>query len=568
MNATTYMRFLQDTILLLAMAAVMTTIPANAQELPSSSSRNQYALSQSSQSYSVLHVDAAAGHDQQGVGSVEQPYRTITQALRMAPATSTVILLAPGHYSQESGEHFPLRLRPGITIQGNAGEARNTIIVGGGEYQDGSAIEYATIVTADRSGLANVTVSNPKGSGVWITAGSPILRRVALVSNAVSGVQVTDGAPVIENSYFNRNRYGLTIQGNGRAMVRGNYFEATGRAITVASPATPIINNNRIARNDVGIALKNNARPLIEANVLNDNERNGVVEVETATAVSPAPANQADVVAVKLSEVSYESDTPVVSGQERSAVLIRPDAETPEAEINIAVRQPESEPNVAAEAFTEADTSAVMPDETTEADEPVSEIAPYRQRLAVSPAAPAPVTADHTVENSAGDDSIPIAVVPATTPEITANNPPNQERREGIEKLLARLNRSPVPASSPPVEEAVDNANVAIPAVPTINTTNTGERLPVPSAAIPSGPEAISLTPPGTVVLTETFRYRVLVDMADAEALRSLVPDAFRTQVGGRMFMQAGAYVDEADAQERLEWLLENGVNGQVNLRN
>lgn len=552
-------------MLLVAMAAAMTTIPAYGQESPSSSSRDQYALSQSSQSYSVLHVDAVTGHDQQGVGSPEQPYRTITQALRMAPATSTVILLAPGHYSQDSGEHFPLRLRPGITIQGNAGEARNTIIAGGGEFQDGNATEYATIVTADRSGLANVTVSNPKGSGVWITVGAPILRRVALVSNAVSGVQVTDGAPVIENSYFHRNRYGLTIQGNGRAMVRGNYFEATGRAITVASPATPIINNNRIARNDVGIALKNNARPLIEANVLDDNERNGVVEVETAMAVSPASANQADVVAVKLSEVSHESHTPGVLGQERSAVLIRSEAETPEAEINIAARQPEFEPNVAAE----ADTPAVMPAEMLDADESGGAIASYRQRLTASPAAPAPVTADRAAENSASDDAIPIAVVPATIPEITANDPPNQERREGITKLLARLNRSPAPVSSPPVEEAVENTDVATPVAPTINTTNSDERLPVPSVAIPSGPGATSsLTPPGTVALAETFRYRVLVDMANAETLRGLVPDAFRTQVDGRVFMQAGAYIDEADAQERLEWLQENGVDGQINLRN
>ena len=78
----------------------------------------------------------------------------------------------------------------------------------------------------------------------------------------------------------------------------------------------------------------------------------------------------------------------------------------------------------------------------------------------------------------------------------------------------------------------------------------------------------MSLTPPGTVSLARTFRYRVLVDMADAEALQNLVPDAFRTQVDNRMFMQAGAYIDEAEAQERLDWLREQGIDGQINLRN
>ncbi|ESA36141.1 parallel beta-helix repeat (two copies) [Leptolyngbya sp. Heron Island J] len=585
------MKSVQDTLLLLAMAAVITTLPANAQE-PSNSSRDQYALSQGAQNYRVLHVDAAAGHDQQGVGSVEQPYRTITQALRMAPATSTVILLAPGHYSQESGEHFPLRLRPGLTIQGNAGETRNTIIAGGGEFQDSGTANYATIVTTDRSGLANVTVSNPKGSGVWITAGSPVLRRVALVSNAVSGVQVSNGAPVIENSYFHRNHYGLTIQGDGRAMVRGNYFEATGRAITVVSPATPIINNNRIARNDVGIALKNNARPLIEANVLDDNRRNGVVEVDTAVAVAPAaPANPTDVIAVKVAAGTYESNPPAaVAVQERAAVLIRPDAETVEPEVAemetaVAVIQSDTDLNAAAEAVTVTTTPTAILEEITDVDEAVldeaisdeaisdesiSAIAPDRQQLAAASVAPAPVTTDRTAETMATDDAIPIAIVPVTTPdESTPHNSPSQERREGVAKLLARLNSSPVPDSSPPTATVESAPDVATPAAPAVRVIDTGERLPVPSVAIPSGQGSMSLTPPGTTVaLAATFRYRVLVDMADAEALQSLVPDAFRTQVDDRIFMQAGAYVDEADAQERLDWLREHGIDGQVNLRN
>ena len=582
-----YMKSVQGTLLLLAMSAVMTTLPANAQE-PGHSAREQYALNQGSQNYRVLHVDVAHGHDQQGVGSVEQPYRTITQALRMASATtSTVILLAPGHYSQESGEQFPLRLRPGLTIQGNVGETRNTIIVGGGEFQESDTPDYATyatIVATDRSGLANVTVSNPKGSGVWITAGSPVLRRVALVSNAGSGVQVTNGAPVIENSYFHRNHHGLTIQGNGRAMVRGNYFEATGRAITVVSPATPIINNNRIARNDVGIALKNNARPLIEANVLDDNQRNGVVEVETETAVAvaPAPVNPAeDVIAVKVAADAPGSNPPAAAAQERAAVLIRPEVETVEAEVTetAIIQSDDADLNAVEETVAATTTPTASLEEIADAtelvldesdpDELISAIAPDTQALASASVAPAPVITDETAEAMSMDDAIPIAVVPVTTPEITPNNAPLQERRDGISQLLARLNRSPDSESSSPAEtvEATPEV-VASPVVPAPSIIDTGERLPVPSAAIPNGQGSMSLTPPGTVSLARTFRYRVLVDMADAEALQNLVPDAFRTQVDNRMFMQAGAYIDEAEAQERLDWLREQGIDGQINLRN
>ncbi|MEO1180294.1 MAG: DUF1565 domain-containing protein, partial [Cyanobacteria bacterium J06636_28] len=417
---------------LLALFVLATALPANAQETQplSSSEGRTLSMSQPSQDYAVLHVNSTTGSDELGTGSVEQPYKTITQAVQMASTNRTVLLLAPGHYSQDSGESFPLRLRPGMTIQGNAGETRNTIIVGGGEFRGDDQTQNVTIVTSDRSGLANVAVSNPKGTGVWIMGGTPILRRVALVSNAVAGIQVANGTPVIENSYFNRNQQGISIRGTGRAIVRGNYFEATGRAITVASPATPAINNNRIARNDVGIALKNNARPVLEANVLDGNGRNGVVEVDAVeTAVAPSPV---------LSSAAVE----------RRAVL---------------EPVPDEEPDAAPVDAAPIDTGDVV----SGADVPDREIASFRQHLATSsiavPSAPAPVAAEErpavlqrrqslpadtpaseelvseplVAEELAVEDAVAIAVIPAAGPAVVPDNPAD-DRKEGISKLLAR----------------------------------------------------------------------------------------------------------------------------------
>ncbi|MGD1950328.1 MAG: DUF1565 domain-containing protein [Leptolyngbyaceae cyanobacterium] len=571
MDATTSMKFVRDRVALLAIAALITALPAKAQEPLLSRSPGENTSHQSPQSYDVLHVNAATGSDQQGIGSAEQPYKTITQALRLAPATSTVILLAPGHYSRDSGEQFPLRLRAGLTIQGNAGEARNTIIAGGGEFQTGDTTQHATILTTDRSGLANVAVSNSKGSGVWITTGSPILRRVALVSNAIAGVQVTDGAPVIENSYFTGNQYGLSIQGNGRAIIRGNFFEATGRAITIASPATPIINNNRIARNDVGIALKNNARPLLEANVLDDNSRNGVVEVESAeVAAAPTATPLSDTLAVQVSEISRESTVRDIEAQEQTAVFRRSDADTD----NITREEAHIEP-------------AASPEDREQADDgdSANENLASRQQQITQPAAPSPVTAQEqpavfqsnqtspelgnvalsTDEERSTDEFIPIDVIPANQPEI---DPSNSSRREGVAKLLARLNRSSDAAASPTAATADNAETTPIPEIPVAAVSSSDERLPVPSVAIPSGGASRNLTPPGTVALATSFRYRVLVDMADADELQDLVPDAFRTEVDNRMFMQAGAYVDETEAKEQLEWLEENGIDGRISVRN
>ena len=505
---------------MLAVTVLITALPARGQE---TSVADRRAVSQQQgQNYTVLHVDAAAGNDQQGSGSVQQPYKTITRALQVAPnTTSAVILLAPGHYSQASGEHFPLHLRPGLTIQGQTGETRNTMIVGSGDFQSTNQRHNAAIVMSDRSGLANVVVSNPQGSGVWITVGTPILRRVALVANAVAGVQVFDGAPVIEHSYFHRNHHGLTVQGNSRAMVRENYFEATGRAITVTSPAIPRIHNNRIARNDVGITLKNNARPVLEANVLNGNSRNGVLEVEPT--VEPTVA-------------TLGSGVPAIGGSEAAD-----DANSPAA---VPVREAEDDANLSA---------AVPAREEPAAREELAVFTPTETSTEAE-------TADVIAPSPPLDDSISIAVIPAAGPvsnDPVLNHPMDDERREGVSKLLARLNRRSTIAAplfaAPLSEDTIDNGAV--------------NRLPVPSVAIPSGNTSSHLTPPGTVSLAGVFRYQVLVEMADAEQLQTLVPDAFRTRVGSRMFMQAGAYVEETEAQERLDWLREHGIDGSVNLR-
>lgn len=623
----------------LAMATLLTAFPVVAQEASqetnSSSGRRILSMSQQAQDYTVLYVDAATGSDQQASGSVDQPYKTITRALEMAPTTSTVILLSPGHYSQASGENFPLQLRPGITIQGNAGETRNTLIVGSGEFRGGS--HNATIVTADRSGLANVTISNPKGNGVWIASGTPVLRRLALVSNAAAGVQVTDGAPMIENSYFNHNQIGLEIQGRSQAIVRGNYFEATGRAITIASPAMPIINNNRIARNDVGIALKNNARPVLEANVLNDNGRNGVVEVDSTVAVEPTLPDTEPLV-VRVSDVSDESE--LFDGAQHEEIrVISPDISDEELvdenelvrETRVAVNLSSSDADdttnlapapvpdplsgqvederkhVFIEDVVESDMDETVLDLQREAEEPGSDeiveseraqsesvaaiehpgeneeaegsLLSFRQHLAGS-AAPNSVHADeqppilqrrqatlpvpNQEEGSLSDaplteDAIAIAVIPANRSEPGTGDQGSSLRREGISKLLSRLNQSSAPPAVP----------VSVPASVSESTDDaSGQRLPVPSAAIPSSGGEGNLTPPsGTVSVARVFRYQVLVDIADAGDLQVLVPDAFRTKVGHRMFMQAGAYVDEDEAQERLEWLRENGIEARVNLR-
>ncbi|MEM9161702.1 MAG: DUF1565 domain-containing protein, partial [Cyanobacteria bacterium P01_F01_bin.4] len=244
--------------------------------------------SQEANQYTVLHVNPEAGSDQENSGAQHQPFRTITHAIQVAQS-NTVIVLAPGRYTADTGESFPLRLKPGITIQGSPDAENSAIILGGGSFDSPTLSQQnVAIVAADRSGMAHVVVSNPnpQGHGVWVESGNPIIRETAFVANRHTGLYLAGGSPVIEASYFFQNQVaGLVIYGNSRAVVQGNHFEATGTAITVASEATPEIAHNQIIRNEEGILLLGNASPVLVSNTLSQNRRNGVVEVATAAPV-------------------------------------------------------------------------------------------------------------------------------------------------------------------------------------------------------------------------------------------------------------------------------------------
>ncbi|MEO1445800.1 MAG: DUF1565 domain-containing protein, partial [Cyanobacteria bacterium J06635_11] len=143
----------------------------NAQSLrpgtPATAIANRPATTQAN-SYQTLYVNPSVGSDSAD-GMEAQPLRTVTRALEVAPP-NTVIVLAPGRYNQNSGEVFPLQLKPGVTIQGTPGSNdRTAIIEGGGSFNSPTrSRQNAAIIAADRAGIAQVAISNPDGYGVWI----------------------------------------------------------------------------------------------------------------------------------------------------------------------------------------------------------------------------------------------------------------------------------------------------------------------------------------------------------------------------------------------------------------
>ncbi|NJO43154.1 MAG: DUF1565 domain-containing protein [Cyanobacteria bacterium RU_5_0] len=245
---------------------------------------NSQSPSPSPQSQQLLFVNPRVGNDISGDGSQRSPFRTITHALQVAQA-NTVIMLATGTYSAETGEVFPLTMKPNVAIQGDPStQGRGIVIEGGGSFlSPTSAGQNIAILGADQAQLIGVTVTNPnpRGYGLWIESSHPIVLSNTFMDNTHDGVStVGDSAPLIQSNVFTENgANGMTIFGDSRPEVRENLFTQTGFGINIAENAAPLIINNVISQNEEGVLVQENARPTLRGNRIEGNQQSGLVAI-------------------------------------------------------------------------------------------------------------------------------------------------------------------------------------------------------------------------------------------------------------------------------------------------
>ncbi len=239
-------------------------------------------------SASVIYVNPETGTDTTGVGTTEAaPYKTITFALRQAQA-GTVIQLAPGTYNSESGEQFPLLLKPGVTLRGDeSSKGQATLITGGGSYTSVTfARQDITILAAENTTIAGLTVTNPnqRGTAVWVESSNPTIKNNTFTNSAREGVFVTGtGRPIVENNRFVQNQgNGISITRTAQGQIRNNLFQDTGFGLAIGGTSTPLIEGNQIVENQDGLFISESARPILRKNVIQNNKRDGIVATVNA----------------------------------------------------------------------------------------------------------------------------------------------------------------------------------------------------------------------------------------------------------------------------------------------
>lgn len=540
----------------------------------------QIPLSGGKMSQQVLFVNPAVGNELTGNGSESTPFKTITQALLVAQP-NTAIVLSTGTYSTSSGETFPLKLKQGVSIQGDARtRGSNIVIQGGGTFLSPTfARQNITILGANGASLAGVTVTNrnPRGYGLWIESSSLTVIDNTFTENSHDGISIAgNSAPNIRSNYFYQNgANGITIYGTSRPEVRENVFEKTGFGINIAQKAAPILVGNRITQNRSGIVTQAYARPVLRGNVIEGNTEDGLVAIATSqpdlgtktepggnvfrqngrydinssasSQVIPAFGNQLTSartsgnvdLAGTVSPVATDANKPRSPSNSERARTLQSTSTNNEAKL-----QPEP---------TDLSQSASVETRTVTTMSSIEIPVPAPASIANLP--PTPSSPLQKLPLASGSDTAIETPIPPTASNSVAPPPP----QTGSLPALPVLQPAPLVVSQ---LLPVPNGNIPI-----------GNSRKLPKIAVPRSrtPSAGSPPLPPTRATSLGLRYRVVVEAENASKqafVRSLVPGAFRTFSNGRVFMQVGAFTNQAKADEMLQMVTSKGLRAAIEQMN
>ncbi|WP_089127114.1 DUF1565 domain-containing protein [Tolypothrix sp. NIES-4075] len=529
----------------------------------------------------VLFVNPSVGDDKLGNGAERAPLKTITQALQAAKP-NTVIMLSRGTYSTQTGEVFPLILKPGVSIQGERHNlGRDLEIHGGGDYLSRSfGGQNATIVGANQARLTGVTVTNPnrRGYGLWIESSNPIIVENTFTGNTQDGISVNgSSAPIISKNYFYRNgANGITIDGNSHPEVRENVFEQTGFGINVAKNATPMIVGNQIKDNRAGIVVQANARPILRNNVIEGSKEDGLVAIASAmpdlgNAGEPGGnqfRNNAryDINALAAKQVitaagnSLGSDRAIagkIDMQGASAIASLPNNSAPLTSVNR---------EITFDAPGVSETPKLKPS-SPRPNIPWGRLNP---QLLPLQSANSPLSVASTNQQQ------PISKLANSPLSVASTN-----QQQPISKLAS----FPTPSSLPGYRESVSApSTIATNAVaPQLNYVRVDSNTIEFNAPQTASPPLEAIAPensttmyrdqsPLSMGVSQTgLRYRVMVEIAnqsEQNLVRSIAPGAFATVWQGRGVMQAGVFSSRYNANEMLKLLNRNGLRGMISPTN
>ena len=499
----------------------------------------------------ILYINPQTGIDRPDRGNDIAPFKTISYAMSRA-GKGTIIQLANGTYSSTTGEQFPIRLLPNVTLRGNeATKGKGIAILGGGILLTGSRFtQNVAIVLVDSSELRGVTVTNPnpRGYGLWIENASPAIANNTFLDNQQDGALITGKSMAIvsSNQFFRNGTSGLAIEGVASPDIRSNLFQQTTFGMSIRQSATPQITENTFTQNQNGILIQANAKPVLRGNAIVNNYVYGLTISDTASPDLGKPNDDGN-------NTFQGNGTFDLQNVSRNAVVVignQLDIKRAKGDLKLSkTRSPSNlfaNPNPANSTSTNAASSITLPNTAINSNR----FANINQQLE-NQQIEQRITNNQPMNFAPNLDTPPPLVSSASLNQNNqANNPFWYEPVTSvIIRITPQSSNSPVPA----------------------NTAITTSLRPVRSLP-PSGEpvnQPIQIAPLSNINLTPQPRprYRVVVSVSSANEvfqIRQLVPNSFASRLNGYLVVQIGAYNDRRIAEVQVSRLAQQGLSAKI----
>jgi len=526
--------------------AIASPVVAQSQTLTSSSAIAQ----------NIIYVNPQTGSDRPDQGSTVAPFKTVTYAMSRAQ-TGQIIQLAYGTYSSATGEQFPMRLRPNVTLRGNeATKGKGIIILGGGTLRTGSGFpQNVAIAFGDGSELRGVTVTNPnpRGYGLWIENVSPAIANNTFIDNQQDGGLITGKSTAIisANQFFRNGTSGLAIEGEASPDIRGNLFQQTTFGMSIRQDAAPQITENTFTQNQNGLLIQSNAKPVLRGNAIVNNRAYGVTISDTAKPDLGKPNDDGN-------NTFQGNGTFDLQNVSRNAVAVignQLDSKRVKGNLQLSgVRLPSNlfvnNPSANATTTNAVAVSKASPRITPKSDRFANINQQLEQQIAnsqpmnLSPNLDTPPALVRTNSSSQSNSFIP-------------NNQANQANNpfwyEPVTSVIVRITpksfSSPIPA----------NSEISTSLPPVRSSPPSGEPVNQPIQIAPLANTSFRpQTPP---------RYRVVVPVSSPNAVaqvRQIVPNSFASRLNGYLVVQIGAYSDRRIAEVQVSRLAQQGLSARI----
>jgi len=501
----------------------------------------------------IIYVNPSRGNDN-AVGNQNSPLRTITKALKNAQA-NTIIALASGTYSEETGETFPIIIRKNITLKGTAdSQGSNIIIKGSGDFisPTGAGQNVAIAIIKDAATITGVTVTNPhtRGHGIWIESSNPTISYSSFIGNGNTGVSVNGNSkPIIEHNYFFNNLgNGLLVYGTSHPQVNNNSFERTGFGVSVVKYAAITLAENNFQGNRIGVIFEGHSQGILRDNKIFSSLEYGVVAIadsrlDLGTNVQSGGnlirgsgkfdiqnITKNPIVAVGTEVQGKTAGTIDFNGTTDSVVALNPTISRSTTSNNSSLFRLRNTPLNS------------LPERPTNN---IARINPISEKPANA------VPQRRTTSNSAIASK---ETLPAPPPLPTYNN---IARNNTVPRKLDSETKELV--FSAPTDDIAEN-NLANNPVSISNIEP--PRSSINSSGINTLGDVISFSRPVAII-----KYRVLVETSNSgqqAQVRSLYPDAFRTVYQGKTMLQVGAFSQRGKADKASRSLADLGLISHI----